>query len=516
MEKKHSPAQAVKQILSSGKLTFICIIFSIAAIAAIGDVIENRIDFSDFEIFGFSIDLGKWIGYEAFEMLTTISDILFVFAIIGILPTILSAVAFWLVKVGSAAGDKCTKTALLGLNFFKIKFFYEVVTAILMLCIVGIIGIFAVVGLMGSGSGLLVAVVGLALVLGYYYILLKYNTNFLVMLMGASNTLRTNINMVTKSGMVIVFNYIAAVWLILTSFGGGIWGFIVGICDALCIIFVNRLFANYDSLYGYAKKEETKVTMERVANDPALERTAVALGIPRKYSKNPAEQKPSIMTALKKTIFGMQVAYIDDETPYTPTINTYAQPAQNTASQTATQSSAAPAAPKTYTRAADITDELTARYLALFSADEALADSRYQVCGERAFAKGTEPVTLAWAQVIVDGVSEKKILRTAFVNNAPVAVKEIKFTVIPKTNESSSLGIFKNVTLSCNAGTTDVFGAEFGLILPDNTTCGSIKVTYVEFADGMFRDKEGGEVFFSTEEKAEYDTQLYLSVMKKG
>ena len=60
------------------------------------------------------------------------------------------------------------------------------------------------------------------------------------------------------------------------------------------------------------------------------------------------------------------------------------------------------------------------------------------------------------------------------------------------------------------------FGAEYGLILPDNTTCGNIKVTYVEFADGMFRDKEGGEVFFSTKEKAEFDTNLYLSAMKMG
>ena len=152
----------------------------------------------------------------------------------------------------------------------------------------------------------------------------------------------------------------------------------------------------------------------------------------------------------------------------------------------------------------------------MFSADETVADARYSLNGERAYAKGTDPVTLAWAQVIMDGISEKKILRTAFVNNAPVTIKEIKFTVIPKTNESSSLGIFKNVTLACEASTGDVFGAEYGLILPDNTTCGSIKVTYVEFADGMFRDKEGGEVFFSTQEKTEFDAKLYLSVMKKG
>jgi len=514
MEKKHSPAQAVKEILSSGKLTFICIIFSIAAAAAIGDAFANRIDLTQFEIFGFTIDLGKTLGSEIASTLETISDILFAITLIGILPTILTAVAFWLVKSGSGEGDKCTKTALLGFNFFKIKFFFEVVKAILMLCIIGIIGIFAVVGLMGAGSGLLIAVVALILVLGYYYILLKYNTNFLVMLMGASNTLRTNVNMVTKSGMVITFNYIGAVWLIITSLGGGVWGFGAGICNALCIIFVNRLFANYDELFGYAKTEETKATMERIANDPALEKTALALGIPRKYAADP--QRTSIINTMKTLMFGMSVAYIDDKTPYTPKAAT--QPVQNAAPQTSGPSvaKAAPTVQKTYTRAPDITDELTARYLALFSADEAIADNRYHICGERAYAKNQDPVSLSWAQVVVDSVSEKKILRLAFTNNAPVAIKEIKFTVIPKTNESSALGIFKDISLSFDAGTNDVFGAENGLILPDNTTCGSIKVTFVEFTDGMFRDKEGGEVFFSTNEKAEFDTKLYLSVMKKG
>lgn len=510
MEKKHSPAQAVKQVLSSGKLTFICIMFSIAAVAGIAEVIESHVDFSTFSIFGISFNLGEYIGYEAVELLNIISDIMFAIGIIGLIPTILTAVAFWLVKSGAGEGEKKTKSALLGLNFFKIKFFYDVIMSILTLVIVGIIGIFAVLGSMSSGTGFVLVLLGLALILGYYYIIYRYNVNFLVMLMGVSNTMRTNINMVTKSSMVITFNYIGAVFLIIGSIGSGILALAIGICDALCIIFVNSLFSNYNTLYGYATKEESKAVLERVANDPALEKTALALGIPRKYSQNPLEQKPSIMNSMKTTMFGMSVAYIDDETPYIPT---EAAQAEETS---AIPTKAAPAAPKAYTRAPDITDQLSVRYLALFSQEEAIADARYSVCGERAYAKSAEPVSLAWAQVVTDNISEKKILRTAFVNNAPLAIKEIKFTVTPKTNESSSLGVFKNVPLSCSVESSQVFGAEYGLILPDHTTCGSVKVTYVEFADGMFRDKEGGEVFFSTKEKAEFDTQLYLSAMKKG
>lgn len=493
-------------------LTFICVIFSIAAVTAIGDAFSNRIDLTQFNIMGFTINVGQMLGAEIETVLETISNVLFAITLIGLLPKILTAVAFWLIKTGSGEGEKSTKTSILGLNLFKIKFLYETVMAMIMMCVIGVIGIVAVRLSFGNTTALLICVAALALVIGYYFLVYRYYVNFTVMLVGVSNTMRTNVNMIVKSGMVITFNYFAAVFLILGSFGNGILGLAVGICDALCVIFVNRLFASYDNLCGYAEKEATKEVMERLKTDPALEKTALALGVMRAYA--PAtEQKPSIIAILKTTIFGSTVAYIDDETlssaPQSTEVKTSAP------ATTATTAASQPSVP-TYTRTPDVTDELSARHLALFSQEETVGDSRYSICGERAYAQSTEPVSLSWAQVVVDGISEKKILRTAFVNNAPLAVKEIKFTVIPKTNESSSLGIFKNISLSCSAESGQVFGAEYGLILPDNTTCGCVKVTYVEFTDGMFRDKEGGEVFFSTAEKTAFDTNLYLSLMKKG
>ena len=512
MEKKYSPSQALKQVLSSGMLTFICVVFTIAAAAGIGDAFANRIDLTQLSIAGFDLDLGQLLGSEIGSILGTISNVIFAITLIGLLPTVLTAVAFWLVKTGAKEGEGKIKLSLLGFNLFKIKFFYEVIMAILALILIGIIGIFVLIGSFSSGSGTAigVVVVCLALVIGYFGIYYRYNLNFLFMLMGASNSLRTNANLLTKSGMVIGFNYVGAIFIFIGSFGNGFWGLAAGICKGLCIIFVNRLFASYDQLCGYATKEDVKAIMERVKTDPALERTALALGVARDYTPE-AEQKPSIMGVMKNLMFGTSIAYIDDETPYTPAENTATAPAAATYANRS-----APAQQKTYTRAADITDELTARHLALFTKNEVIADNRYQICGERAYAQSGDPVAVSWAQVVVDGISEKKILRIAFSNNAPITVKEIKFTVTPKTNESSALGIFKNVTLACAAETGSTFGAEYGLILPDNTTCGSIKVTYVEFADGMFRDKEGGEVFFSTKEKAEFDTNLYLSAMKMG
>ena len=510
MEKKYSPAQAVKQVLSSGMLTFICVVFSISAAAGIGNAFANRIDLTQLSVAGFNLDLGQLLGSQIGGILETISNVIFAITLISLLPSVLTAVAFWLVKAGAKEGEDKTKLSLLGFNLFKIKFFYEVVMNILALCIIGIIGIFVFITAMSSGNGTVIGVlaVGLALVIGYFGILYRYNLNFLFMLMGASNSLRTNANLFTKSGMVIGFNYVGAVFIFIGALGNGFWGLAAGICNGLCLIFVNRLFASYDQLCGYATKDEVKETMERLKTDPALERTALALGVARDYAPE-GTQKPSIIAVMKNLMFGTSIAYIDNETPYTPTETANAPTAK-------AYSGTAAAQQKTYTRAADITDELTARQLVLFTASETIADNRYSISGERAYAKNNDPVVISWAQVVVDGISDKKILRVAFTNNAPIAVKEIQFTVTPKTNESSALGVFKNISLSCAAETGSTFGAEYGLILPDNTTCGNIKVTYVEFADGMFRDKEGGEVFFSTKEKAEFDTNLYLSAMKMG
>ena len=514
MANKQSPAATIKQILGSGKILFICIMCTIAALAAFGNVLDNHLDFDNIEIFGQEIKLGELIGYEGVELLNLISDAIFIFGIIGMLPKLLVAIAFWLVKIGSKEGDKNTKTALLGFNFFKINFMYKAVTQILGLFVIGLLGIFIIIGTISAGISnptvILVEIVLLALVIGYFYFFFKYNSNYVSMLIGATQTLRTNVNLVVKSNQVIIFNYIVAIYLIISSFGNGIWGIIAGVCDALCIIFVNRCFANFAEICGYAQPNEAKEIMERVKTDPSLEKTAKALGVARTYSSDPLEQKPPISKFFINSMFGLSVAYIDDPVPYThPHAETKTI---DFTESTDTEQKSSIVSP-VYKRRVDITDELTIRFLALFSGDTKIEDARYTVVGERNFCKSSIPISPFTMQVVEDSISEKKLLRIIFKNNSSETVKEIKFNVIPKTNESSALGVYKSVSVECSAQSGECFGGENGLILPDDATCGAVLIAYVEFADGMFRDKVSEEFYFSTNEKVEFDTKLYLSSM---
>ena len=181
-EQRYSPAAAIKKILGSGKITFICIMFTIAALAAFGDVMDNHLDFDEFEVFGQEVDLGKLIGYEGVELLNMISDAIFILGIIGMLPKLLVAIAFWMIRSGSGEGEKCNKNAILGFNFFKINFMYKAVIQMLGLTVIGLVGIIIIIGtLSGSvdAAVILIEVVALALVIGYFYFFSELFCDFL-------------------------------------------------------------------------------------------------------------------------------------------------------------------------------------------------------------------------------------------------------------------------------------------------------------------------------------------------
>ena len=270
-EKRRSPVAAVKRVLGSGKITFICVLFTVALLTSFGEVMNDRIDFGSVELFGMS--LSELVGNEAAGFLRMIGDALFIVGIIGLLPKLLVTVALWMVKSGAGEGEKCNKNAILGLNLFKLNYMYKAVMNILGLTVIGVAGIFIIIATASASVNatvILIEVVALALVVGWFYFFFKYSTNFVAMLSGVTQTLRTNVNVVVKSNQVIVFNYILAIYLILSSLGNGIWALIGGILEALCIIFVNRCFAEFDNILGYARPEESKVVIERIRTDPAL------------------------------------------------------------------------------------------------------------------------------------------------------------------------------------------------------------------------------------------------------
>lgn len=503
-EKKGSPIATIKGIFGSSKILFICIVYTIAVIGNVVQKFEDRIDFEGMEFFG--IKLSDVIGAELVGMLQTVSNVLFAISLISLMPMVLMAVGYWLIKKGAGEGNGNTRCALVALDFFKYNLLYQAFMKISLAFGVLVLGLFGAVSLFSAGSAgigllVLVAVVLVDLVL---LLLFRYYTNFTSMLVGVSNTLRTGVNLVTRSRMVMTFNIISAIWIILTSLGNGIIAILAAVADALCLIFINRCFNDYENACGYADKDENAAVMERIKTDPALARTASALGITQITPEQAADGvKPSLsFKGIANLLFGLSIAPIDEVDLSSPTYDDRSGENRPSGSQVSGSAYTTPAKPNVPVREAEY------RVLSLFDNDVEQLDRRYSLLGSTSFGSAAAcPVMLKSAAVIKDQVSEKSILRLAFNNASVCAIKKVCLDIVPKTNADAPICIYKNVALTFDtpAASGEDFGACFGVILPDDATCGSVKITYVEFDDGLYWDKQSAENDFVTDEKRDFD-----------
>ena len=122
-EKKGSPIATIKGIFGSSKILFICIVYTIAVIGNVVQKFEDRIDFEGMEFFG--ISLSEIVGPELVGMLQTVSNVLFAISLISLMPMVLMAVGYWLIKKGAGEGNGNTRCALIALDFFKYNLLYQ-------------------------------------------------------------------------------------------------------------------------------------------------------------------------------------------------------------------------------------------------------------------------------------------------------------------------------------------------------------------------------------------------------
>ena len=525
-QESRSPVAAIREVLGGKKVLFLCIVYGVAALMALIDVFANKPDFSGITdiisaVAGVVPGAGqlKALSSQLSSILNGVATAIFVFNLICVLPQILVAVAFWMVRMGASPDEKSTKMALLGFDFFKFNFLFKA-SLQGMGVVLPFIAVFYLLGILpssvsGLGPALFLCAAIVAGVCGFY---LRYSLGYLKMLQGTTHTLRTNINMMTASKLVIIFNYINAAFAFLGAFGNGFWAFVSSVCQGLCLIFVSRCFVEYSTKEAFLTKEQLKTLKEQISNDPTMEHVAATLCLPRPYSADPAAQKPTFAKSFYPSFYGLSLAYNVEDEGFAPTpaggfTPAPAKPVYTPAAPAAPAAHSVKSKQPAYRRAADITAELPVHVLPLFSATEAVTDPRYQQIGARTYPAATAPVEPRSAEVLVDSISEKRILRLSFENRSPEPVCAIRLTVIPKTNESSALGILKDVTVPCAVSGGGRFGGELGLILPDEATCGTAQITYVAFENGLFRDKPGEVFHFSTAEKSAFDTTLYLSAM---
>ena len=89
MNKQQSPVAAIKQVLRSNKITFLCVVFTIAVFGSLIGLFENRFNPGALSFLG--TDLYDILGRDAMEVLDTVSGAIFAFSMIGLIPQILTA-----------------------------------------------------------------------------------------------------------------------------------------------------------------------------------------------------------------------------------------------------------------------------------------------------------------------------------------------------------------------------------------------------------------------------------------
>ena len=501
-EKKGSPIAAIKGIFGSSKILFICIVYTISVIGNIAQKFEDRIDFEGMSIFGFS--LSELLGAELVGMLQTVANALFVISLISLLPMVLITVGYWLIRKGAGEGNGNTRCALIALDFFKYNLLYQACMKAILMFLVGVLGIFgAYLGFSSGSAGIgLLVIIAAAVVIGVLVLMFKYYTGFISMLLGVSNTLRTGINLVTRSKIVFVFNVLSAVWMVLTALGGGFFSIVAAVAGALCLIFINRCFMDFEQIYGYADADETTAVVKRIRTEPALAKTADALGIVQVTPEEDAAgvKKPMSFMGIVKLFFGLSIAPIDEAELSEEVVCTDVNDTDRYTPSKQKQTFHTPGALK----------EIGSKVLPLFDSDISVIDARYEALGSTELDKAIGcPVTIGCAAVLKDSVSEKKILRLKLENTSVCAVKKIIVEITTENNDAGSRHIIKNVALSFESAIVSggVFGANFGTVLPDDATCGSVKITCVEFDDGLCWDKNSDAVQFFTDEKRKYDEE---------
>ena len=502
-EKKGSPIAAIKGIFGSSKILFICIVYTISVIGNIAQKFEDRIDFEGMSIFGFS--LSELLGAELVGMLQTVANALFVISLISLLPMVLITVGYWLIRKGAGEGNGNTRCALIALDFFKYNLLYQACMKAMLMFLVGVLGIFgAYLGFSSGSAGIgLLVIIAAAVVIGVLVLMFKYYTGFIAMLLGVSNTLRTGINLVTRSKIVFVFNVLSAVWMVLTALGGGFFSIVAAVAGALCLIFINRCFMDFEQTYGYADADETTAVVKRIRTEPALAKTADALGIVQVTPEEDAAgvKKPMSFMGIVKLFFGLSIAPIDEAELSEEVVCTDVNDTDRYTPSKQKQTFHTPGALK----------EIGSKVLPLFDSDISMIDARYEALGSTELDKAIGcPVTIGCAAVLKDSVSEKKILRLKLENTSVCAVKKIIVEITTENNDAGSRHIIKNVALSFEYAIVSggVFGANFGTVLPDDATCGSVKITCVEFDDGLCWDKNSDAVQFFTDEKRKYDEEV--------
>ncbi len=485
----HNPLNALRKVFATKKLLFICIVFTLGALATLVSTINDSPDLTTFTVpvIEYEVNLLDYVGEEAGEILQMMTNVILVINIISILPQLLTAIALWLIRRGKVDDDASAKGACLGLSFIKVQAFYKTLTCVIYALATGIIAVVALlVGSRIDQSGKTVMILlGVAvLLLGYFILVITYHTKLMTMMITVTNTLRTGKNQVRRFVFVSVMNWFFAIYYFVGGFGGEIADFISGLCIALVYLFMNFVFKDYQKECGYADVDEVKRYMNALASDASRRETAVVLGFETVVTPEGEVFAPTVKGLLKKQFFGISLsstrrAEAEGTLVYVPV-------------------SAASSMDEPLFAHADFSSaqRLEVSVLPLFA--ETLQD-RFLPLGfsmqQQCEAEGL--LCVKDAEVLRDSISDTLLLRLSIRNLSPVVASGVRISFRAESCEREALGYAEDVTVVSDivAGTEDVMLSELGITIPQRTAKLTVTLQAFLFADGL--KKEGINLSFT-------------------
>ena len=489
---RNNPVKVLKRVFGSGRMQYLCIFFSIILGISVYDKIQNRIDLTSFKFLGFEFSAAEIFGDEIASIFATISTILLVFSLLTLIPTALVTIGLWLIRGGSTKGAEASKKACVGLNLLKIYGLWQTLLKGIVEALILVLGLLLVFA--GAEFGIdkdivIGIIIAFILLVSYFGLYTKYYLSFTFMLFRISYTLRTGINHLQKERYVIGMNWFLAISGIVISVSSGIIGIILAVLDALCLIFVNQLYAEAVREMDYGKDEEIKEYTRRLFNEPEMEETLIAFGYSKREVDGAYNMKPDIKTLIS-LFFGSTISPLADEIDitdgYTPSADTIIEEKQNCDTE--------------QKHSAYIPEK--SKCLSLFSYDINSADERYFLLGEESYeAIDNEQVTISRTQIYKDSISDQKLLRLQCFNNSPIAISRLKISVkLYDIKERFITNAEFDIELKEIANHGEHMCEQFGMVLPDNTASGSITVIYIEYSDGLYKHTSGHEYSFATNE----------------
>ena len=508
-----NPLKALRKVFATKKLLFICILFTIGAIANLYSTVSDSPDLTKFTIpvIEYEVNLLEIVGEDLAGFLKTATTVILIINIIGILPQLLTAVALWLIRLGKNDTDGASKRACLGLSFIKIQSFFKILSTVFYAIGVGIVAALALfagsrIDQSGKSVGIILAIS--ALVMGYFVLVISYHSKLMTMMITVTNTLRTGKNYVKRFALVTFLNWFFAIYYIIAGIRGTIADFIFGLCLGLVYLFMTFLFSNFRDACGWADVNEVREYGKILSNDPRRRETAEVLGYEAIQTPDGEKFLPTLKGLITKQFFGISLSSTrrseaDGSLDYLPCPDI---------DKTSPASSATAPTRVDFTTA----EKLTPSVLPLFKDG---VSERFIACGasDAESAEAEKLIKLASATIYRDSISDSLVLRLELTNLSPVSTNGVRISFKAEDKDARALGFAENVLIQGDksAKTGEIMLSELGVTLPSGTEKITVSIDSLLFADGLSKDGVAVSFSVATPERLERDKREALDADKR-